>query len=142
MSYRCEHFRIEELVSPEAFQMLHEDVLWSAFDEDLLKAADWLRERYGRCTINNWLWSGGFTQSGLRTKDSRFYSPGSQHSIGCALDMKFSDYSAEYIRDDLAAMELAGEEIPRGIRRIERGVSWLHIDCKETNQATIYWFNP
>ena len=56
--------------------------------------------------------------------------------------MKFSDYSAEYIRDDLAAMELAGEELPRGIRRIERGVSWLHIDCKETNQKAIYWFNP
>ena len=140
--YTCNHFEIHELVSPETLAQHTESECWAMFDPDILKAADWLRERYGPGTINNWKWGGEFSQSGLRTPESKYYSPTSQHSIGCALDMKFSDYSAEYIRDDLAAMELAGDEIPRGIRRIERGVSWLHIDCKETNQSAIYWFNP
>lgn len=45
--YKCKHFEIEELVPPELFVALHEDALWRMFDHDILKAADWLRERYG-----------------------------------------------------------------------------------------------
>lgn len=140
--YRCEHFELHELVSPDTLQNNEEDVLWLVFDESLLKAADWLRERYGPCTVNNWKWGGDFSQSGLRTKASKHYSPTSQHSKGCALDMKFKNWTAEDIRTDLAAYELEGGKIPEGIRRIERGVTWLHIDCKETGQEKIYWFNP
>lgn len=140
--YRPNHFALHELVSQETLENNQEDILWLVFDEELLKAADWLRERYGPCTVNNWHWGGDFSQSGLRTKESRHYSPTSQHSKGCALDMKFRDWTAEDIRTDLAAYELSGGEIPKGIRRIERGVSWLHIDCKETGQDKIYLFNP
>lgn len=142
MSYHCKHFSIEELVSPEAFNLLHEDALWSMLDDDALIALDWLRERYGRATVNNWKWGGPRKQSGLRTRDSKHYSEGSQHSIGCAFDVIFSNHSAQYVREDLAIFEASGGEIPRGIRRIERGVSWFHFDCKETGQDKIYCFNP
>ncbi len=140
--YKCDHFDIEELVPPELFVMLHEDALWRMFDPDILKAADWLRERYGPATINNWKWSGAFTQSGIRTKDSVHYSKGSMHSIGKAFDLKFKKVTAQYARDDLAEMEFRGEKIPEGIRRIENNVSWLHIDCERTGRDTIHFFNP
>lgn len=142
MSYRCKYFSIEELVSPAMHKEVHEEDLWNMFDPDVLKAADWLRERYGPAIINDWKWGGEFSQSGLRTPNSKYYSPTSQHSKGCALDIKFRNWTAEDIRTDLAAYELEGGKIPDGIRRIERGVTWLHIDCKETGQDKIYWFNP
>lgn len=140
--YKCQHFIIEELVTPELHATAHEDVLWSMFDSDLLKAIDWLRERYGPATINNWKWSGAFNQSGIRTMDSVHYSKGSMHSVGKAFDLKFKKVTAQYIRDDLAEMEFGGEKIPAGIRRIENNVSWLHIDCKRTGRDTIHFFNP
>lgn len=140
--YKCEHFDIEELVTPELHSTVHEDVLWSMFDTDLLKAIDWLRGRYGSATINNWKWKGAFTQSGIRTKDSVHYSKGSMHSVGKAFDLKFKNVTAQYIRDDLVEMEFRGEEIPKGIRRIENKVSWLHVDCKHTGRDTIHFFNP
>ena len=142
--YKCKHFSIEELVPKPLFDTLHEDVLWGMFDPELLKAADWLRERYGQATINNWKWGGVFSQSGIRTKDSSFYSEGSMHSVGKALDIKFKNISAEAIRADLKAMNERGEMIPY-IRRIEDSVSWLHADVKPQRgvmKGYVYFFKP
>ena len=142
--YHCKHFSIEELVPEELFELLHEDVLWGLFDEELLKAADWLRDRYGPATINNWKWGGVFNQSGLRTKNSQFYREGSMHSVGKALDMKFSNISAEAVRADLKAMNARGEMIPH-IRRIEDGVNWVHLDVKPQKgimKGHVYFFKP
>lgn len=140
--YKPKYFTIEELVSPSVHKEVHEEALWNMFDPDAIKAIDWLRERYGAATINDWKWGGNFTESGLRTRSDEHYSEGSQHSRGAAFDLKFKFVTAQHIRDDLAAYELEGGKIPDGIRRIERGVTWLHIDCKETGQDKIYWFNP
>jgi len=139
--YKCKHFDIEELVPPELFVMLNEDALWRLFDPNILKAADWLRERYGPATINDWKWGGNFTQSGIRTTDSEYYSPTSQHSIGCALDLKFKHKTAQEIRDDLAEYQAQGNDIPY-FTRVENKVSWLHIDTKPTGQTHLYFFNP
>ena len=125
--YKCKYFLIEELVPKSLYDTMHEDALWKLFDEDILKAADWLREKYGPATINNWKWGGVFHQSGIRTKDSEFYREGSAHSVGKALDMKFRDTTAEAIRADFRKAAEEFEEIPY-IRRCEDGVSWLHID--------------
>lgn len=141
MSYRCKYFSIEELVSPAMHKEVHEEALWCMFDTDALKAIDWLRERYGAATINNWKWGGDFTESGLRTRSDEYYSEGSQHSRGAAFDIKFKYVTAQHIRDDLAEMELRGEKVPY-IKRIENDVSWLHIDTMDMGRDSIYFFNP
>ena len=141
MTYTCDHFEIHELVAPETLAQHHEEECWAMFDPDVLKAADWLRERYGPATINNWKWGGEFSQSGLRTPDSKYYSPTSQHSKGCALDMKFKNKTAQQIRDDLAEYQYGGNQIPY-FTRVENQVSWLHIDTKPTGQSELYFFNP
>jgi len=141
MSYRCKYFSIEELVSPAMHKEVHEEALWRMFDPDVLKAADWLRERYGPATINDWKWGGEFSQSGLRTPESKYYSPTSQHSKGCALDLKFRNKTAQQIRDDLAEYQFQGNKIPY-FTRVENQVSWLHIDTKPTGQSELYFFNP
>lgn len=139
--YKCNHFAIHELVAPETLAQHTEDECWAMFDPDVLKAADWLRERYGPATINDWKWGGEFSQSGLRTPDSKYYSPTSQHSKGCALDLKFRNKTAQQIRDDLAEYQYQGNQIPY-FTRVENQVSWLHIDTKPTGQSDLYFFNP
>ena len=57
--YECEHFQIEELVPPEALELVdNKAVLWWLFDDRLLRVADRLREEYGPMTVNDWIWGG------------------------------------------------------------------------------------
>ena len=113
---------------------LHEDVLWGMFDENLLRGIDWLRDKFGPITING----GSYTQSGLRTKGSSYYSEGSMHSVGKAADLKFKNHTPSEVRQKLKLME----SIPY-ISRIENGTeTWLHVDTKPTDQGRLYFFNP
>ncbi len=145
--YKCKHFSIEELVPASLLNLLHEDVLWGMFDQELLKAADWVKETYSPndpVTVNTWKWGGPFSQSGIRTKDSEFYRDGSAHSKGMALDMKFKNTTAEAIRSDIKARMERGELIPF-IREIEDGVNWLHISTRPKRgimKGHVYFFKP
>jgi hypothetical protein len=124
--YKPKHFTIEELVPPQLLDLVEEDVAWKMFDEELLRAIDWVKETYSPndpVTINNWKWGGNFTQSGLRTKDWEHYNPKSTHPYGEAVDMKFKNITAEDIRQDLKER---GKDVPY-ITECEEDVSWLHI---------------
>ena len=133
---RSIHFRIEELVSEELFDLVKPDMLWELFDEKLLDSIDALKEKFpnGSMTINNWLWEGDRTQSGLRTKNSKYYSPTSQHSVGKAADCVFSDYETEEVRQYII-------DNPRKfpyIKGIEKDVSWLHIDVRSSDRVMLF----
>lgn len=145
--YKCKYFNIEELVPEKLFYDFkdNEDVLWRLFDPDILKAGDWLREEFGLAFINTWSMNENIKKiygvrnwSGIRTTDSPYYSPNSAHSKCCALDMIFKNISAEDIRNALKKMK----NVPY-IKRIENGVSWLHVDTIiKPNYPGIYFFNP
>lgn len=138
MSYKCEHFKIQELVSQELYMKLHEDALWSMFDENLLRGIDWLRDQFGPARINTWSARGHYDQSGIRTKGSKHYSEFSQHSIGCAADLKFDNFTPKMIREKLKAMN----SVPY-ITRVEDDTdSWVHVDVKPTGMASLYVFKP
>lgn len=140
MTYKCKHFQIEELVPPEVLELIGEEVCWRLFDEELLRGIDWLRDEFGPATINNWKWRGGFSQSGLRTKSSKYYSPGSMHSFGQAADLKFKNHTPQEIEERLRDYG----KIPH-ITRVENTrhtPSWLHVDTKHTGMDQLYFFNP
>lgn len=130
--YKCKYFKIEELVPPQLLDLVEEDVAWKMFDENLLKAADWVKEKFSPnepVIINDWSWSGPFKYSGLRTRDWEHYNPNSMHPYGKALDMKFPrnpklvDEIREFIRDNQ-------KTIPY-ITEVEEEVSWLHISTSD-----------
>ena len=138
MIYKCKHFKIQELVSQELYMKLHEDVLWSMFDENLLRGIDWLRDQFGPIRINTWSSRGHYDQSGIRTKGSKHYSEFSQHSIGCAADLKFDDFTPKMIRAKLKQFSV----VPY-IMRVENDTdSWVHVDTKPTGNPDLYFFNP
>ncbi len=133
--YKCTHFDIEELVSPQAFKDRGEKA-WQLLDENLLIAIDRLREKYGSMTINNWKWGKPREWSGLRTSDSPWYSKYSQHSFGRAADIIFNNVTAESVRQDI----LANPDDPAFelINSFEEGTSWLHIDVRNCDRLLTF----
>lgn len=142
------YFKAYELVDPELFNILHEREIYKLFDPNVLKFADWARERWGQCTINDWKWtkeqmpiSAQFRWSGYRTPKSPYYRQGSMHSFGQALDLKFKKITASKIRTELREIESIGHKIPF-ITRVEDDVTWLHVDTKPTEFNTLHFFKP
>ena len=133
---RSVHFKIQELVPKEVFDLVKKDALWELFDERLLTTIDALKEKFpeGSMTINNWLWGGDRDQSGLRTKNSKYYSPTSQHSIGKAVDCVFSDYDNNSVRQYVINNP---DEFPY-IKGIELGVSWCHFDVRSRDEVLLF----
>jgi len=124
---KSKHFRIEELVDQYTF-MTRGTRAWELLDPQLLSLIDRIKEKFpmGSMTINNWLWHGTRTESGLRNANSSNYSKHSQHSLGKAIDAVFSSYTAEEVRKYMLANL---EEFPE-LRGLETGVNWLHVDVR------------
>lgn len=142
--YKPKYFILEELVSRKAFETINHDQLWSIFDPNLLRAADWIKETFSLnspVTINNWKWGGNRQFSGLRQSGDDYYSPTSMHSAGKALDMIFKNKTAEEIRQAIRDFEYKGNIVPY-ITRIEDEVTWLHIDTKSTGKYQVHFFKP
>ena len=125
---RSKHFGIYELVPQELYETVHEDVLWEMVPDELILSIDAIKSRFwrGSMSINTYKWNGDRNWSGLRTKESPWYSPGSQHTLFKATDSIFSSYDVDDIREYIIANP---EEFPH-IKGIELGVSWLHIDVR------------
>ena len=69
-------FKIHELVPVSMYKNMHEDLLWEMLDDGLLQSIDKLKEVFpeGSMVINNYLWGGDRGWSGIRTRDSKYYS--------------------------------------------------------------------
>ncbi|XPV77954.1 MAG: hypothetical protein ACNI27_08545 [Desulfovibrio sp.] len=128
--YICQHFRIEELVPPEMFEAFKYNPvkLWMLFDRFALITLDLLRERYGTCTVNNWLWDGNYKYSGWRPFDCKDGAKLSQHKWGRGFDAKFKYITPQEIWQDM--IKNPNDEAFRHIRRIEAfpKMTWFHFD--------------
>jgi len=137
MSYQCRNFKIHELVSPDIYKSRGEKA-WQLLDDRALWTLDALRDKYGAITVNNYFWGGDREWSGLRTHNSPYYSPTSQHSFGRAFDCIFHSHTAETIRKHIQANPDA--DIFKYIRGIELDVTWLHFDVRNCDR--IITFKP
>mgnify|MGYP000698604211 CR=1 FL=1 len=137
--YKCKHFAIHELVPPKVYRDRGEKA-WELMDERILQTIDKLRDRFGAAIINNYEFGGDRKWSGLRTSDSPWFSPYSQHTFGRAVDVIFRDVTAEEVREELRNIydQVLNNVLP-GITAVEEDVDWLHIDCR--NCERIKWFN-
>jgi hypothetical protein len=146
--YRCKHFKPYELVDRETFRQFGY-TSYRFFDGRLLKLADWLREKLGSCTVNDWYWTkldyedkSVFKWSGLRVSKSPHFKPYSMHTHGKAMDMKFRDHSADDVRQFIN--DHWGEiKFVTGLESItlEEGVSWVHVDVRNSDDG-VNTFKP
>lgn len=133
--YKCTHFEIHELV-PRHIYKLRGEKAWQLLDDRLLLTLDLLRERFGNMIVNNWKWGGDREWSGLRTPESPYYSPTSQHTFGRAADIIFKEVSAAAVRGEI--LRAVNDPIFNSIRSIEMDVSWLHFDVRNCSRILTY----
>lgn len=133
--YLPKYFDVKELV-PSSIYNLRGKKSIELIDDRVLITLDKLREVFGICTVNDWLFSstGNYSQSGLRTQEAPEYSPTSQHTFGRAMDCKFRHNSAEEVR--LIVVE--NKSLFPYITFIEADVSWFHFDVRNTDRITLW----
>jgi len=145
MPIKAKHFQLHELVCDHIYEKYGEQA-WQFIDPRLIITIDWIREYIGRpIYINNYEWGGIQTQSGVRcnlcnlnkskTDKGEVYMSG--HNEGQAGDFSVKGMTAEQVRNWLVRNQ---EDLPYPIR-LEAGVDWVHLDCRDTGQK-IYFFNP
>lgn len=136
--HKCDYFVIQELVSPVVFNTFG-DFAWSFFDEKYLQDLDLIREVSGSpIIINDWLWGGKFTQSGLRTNidpivvaKKRPYCSG--HVLAKGFDLKDGNGNNRELYERVWRLMLQGRL--KGFTRLEHiqhTPSWVHVDGLRT----------
>lgn len=146
MGYIPKYFELYELLPPQLYtgemylnEYARERAFASYFDEKLLITLDVVREIIGKPLIcNTWFQDGNRVASGLRTENCAVGAKGSMHKQGKAADLICRDYTAEQMRQIIDENK---DRLPYPIR-IEKGVSWLHIDTKPfKGKDKIYYFS-
>ena len=132
---KSKYFKVHELVPKKMFEKYGEKS-WRYVDVRHIEAIDILKEHFnlGTMTINNYFWGGSREWSGIRTPDSPWYSYGSQHSFANALDIVFSDYTAQEVREYI----IENQNIFKHIKGLELGVSWVHIDVRNEDEMVLF----
>ncbi len=140
MIYKPKNFRVEELVTPDVYGLLGDNAL-KLLSPLLLQDIDLLQEKFGTCTINDWLWGGSYRESGLRNLHTKTGAARSMHKTGGAFDLKFKHVKPAHLCEYI----LANTALFVGIRRIENTKytpSWIHVDDGGSHKSGIVVFNP
>jgi len=129
------HIHSEELLPPEWGNAV-------VLDPRLVIVLEKIRELCGGrpMILNTWHSGGSLKYRGYRPKSCTIGATKSMHREGKAADFDIKWMTADAVRAIIRknAVELHA----LGLRRIESGVSWVHIDLKETGLSTIKEFRP
>ena len=132
------NFSLKEFVSKETWDKYKSKSLWF-IEPRIIETAQTLRDILNTpLTINSWSYGGNRNESGLRIPEHKNYSPYSQHTFGRAIDIISSKYTADEMPDHI----IKNSFLYPHINAMELKVNWLHIDCRNTGDDTIYLFNP
>ena len=144
MFYKPRHFILEELVCPHVFKEFGE-MSWPFFDDKLLMTIDLLRDQLGPIFINNWDMKGKYDERGFRCircsivkdaieKKTLYVSP---HMTGQGFDFDVKGMPAEKVRTWIINNAV---KLPYPVR-LERDVSWVHLDTRDYNKGKVSFFN-
>ena len=139
-NYRPASFQLQELVPPEIYTARGERA-WELLDVRALITLQTLRDTFGPITVNDWLWGGQHTESGLRSFTTPTGAAWSQHRFGRAFDCKFKDATPQEVHD----YALANPESFPFLTTIENPVAtptWFHFDVRNHGQSGIWVVKP
>lgn len=139
-TYRCRHFRLQELVGPAVYKA-RGDRAWEMLSTGMLITSDQIRDKFGATTINNWADGGPFSESGLRDFNTLTGALYSMHKLGKAYDWKFRDSSPIEVAAYIVAHE---DEFPylTTLENPQITKTWLHGDDRNHSQQRIWVVNP
>jgi hypothetical protein len=153
MIYKPRHFSLQEMVCPHVFKKYGETA-WQFMDDKLLMTVDLLRDQLGPIFGNNYDMPEEervkrglplFDERGFRCiqcslvqkaiKDGTLYV--SPHMTGQVFDCDVAGKTAAQVRLWIVANEI---KLPYPVR-IEKNVTWLHIDSRNAGQGKVFLFN-
>lgn len=136
-----QNFEVEELVDRETWNK-YSALSMKFIDPKLVPILEKIRELCGNkpMNFNDWHRGGKLQYRGYRPASCTVGAPKSMHRQGKAQDFTVKGMSAEAVRNVIR--KNSDLLFSMGLRRIEKSVSWVHIDLKETGLNTIYEFNP
>lgn len=129
------YFKIHELVPKKMYKKKGEKC-WNYIDVRLIESIDLLKEHFnlGTMTINNYYWGGARNFSGIRTRENKYFSHYSMHTYGKAVDVIFSHYTAEEVRNHI----INNQHKFKHIKGMELKVDWLHIDVRNEDKLILF----
>lgn len=137
-----EHFDIRELVHPDIYN--HPAIGDRCIDfvhPSAKFVLEDIREDFGPVTINDWLFGGRFTDSGLRLPDGNVGARLSAHRFGCAFDLKFSEATPQDVFYHILNNQHKYPLIAR-MESVDYTPTWLHIEVTARRYGEIIVFNP
>lgn len=136
-----EHIDLRELIPPETWNDYGDSAV-RFIDDRIPTLLEKIRSLCGGkpMIINSWSYGGKFKYRGFRPVSCKIGAVKSQHRIGKAIDFDIKGMTAEQVRGVLRLNQI--ELMKLGLTRIETGVSWVHIDLKETGLNHLYEFKP
>lgn len=136
------YFKIEELVCPDVYRKFGENS-WMFLRTELLYTLLILRTEILNVpmTINDWIFGGRSTQRGLRCnlcqlvrdKTNKKLLYVTAHGNGSGIDAVFSAKSGMTAEKARQLIKQNAHKLPYNIR-IEKKVTWLHIDVYDVGQ--------
>lgn len=135
--YLLRNFLPQEFV-PQSFFVKYGESAIRYMDPRLLRVVQAIRDYLGEpMSINTWHRHGDRHHSGLRLPGSPYWSVGSAHSFGMAVDAVGAWDVTELRRDIFNGKLLLPEPV-----RIERNVGWLHVDVMNCTNEPVIGFDP
>ena len=137
---KAKHFKIQELVYPGLAER-GEDFAWQFLRPEAVISLDQIREKFGACTVNNYLWGGPRVASGLRPLVGGVGAAMSLHRFGAAFDVVPHKATPVEVYEYILKNQ---DQFPF-IKRLEnahRTKTWLHFDVANTQSLGILTFNP
>lgn len=140
--YKCEYFKIEELVPKILYENTDDpNLLWLLFDKKALIVLDSFRRDYGTCLVNTWSWGGDRQYAGFRPFGTNIGATLSQHKFGRGFDPLFENYTSDGVRQVIIEHHGDGGWWDM-ISAIELDVDWLHFDTRNSIEDRLIQFKP
>lgn len=121
------NFWLEEFVSKAIYKKWGDASIWF-IDPRLPLLFQFIRDRHGSVTVNNWKWGGDRNYSGFREPTCKVGAKLSQHRFGRAGDGLVNNLD-EVWEDIEKNFDLYKKY---GLTTIEKNVTWLHGDMRWT----------
>lgn len=136
------YFKIEELVSPEIYEILG-DASWRLIPQKVLSSLNSLREAFGSpLLVNNWKTGGMYRYSGIRPLGCSEGAKMSVHKLVHPTKTCFDVKTPQLNR----LVELVMKDYAKyGISRIENPditKTWLHLEFSTEKVDRLVVFNP
>ncbi len=126
--YKCQYFKIEELVDKKPFETWGDKAWWFLRPEALM-SLDNIRVYFGKpVTVNNWSYGGGFQYRGFRPITCTTGEDFSLHRFGCGFDLDIQGVTANEAIEVI--IKLKDSSTFHLITALETGITWVHFDTR------------